>query len=104
MDARSVHLIVMESWNFAKQKIHLEHCIESLRRTIMCTADTNIYSFTWEDAEYVRPGAWRPRPKSNQERKCVRWEAVQDWVMERHVPLNPVLLRPSGEEEKILMI
>lgn len=80
------------------------HCIESLRRSIMCNADTNAFSFTWEDAEFVRPGVWRPRPKSNQERKCVRWEAIQDWVMERHVPLNPVLLKPSGEEEKILMI
>jgi len=82
---------------------HLGHCIESLRRSILCNADTTLYTFTWEDAELVREGIYRPRPKSNQDRKCVRWGEVEDWVKERHVELNPVLLKPSGEEEKILM-
>ncbi|KAI0896189.1 hypothetical protein F4806DRAFT_466488 [Annulohypoxylon nitens] len=70
----------------------------------MCNADTNIYTFTWTDAELVRPGIWRPRPKSNQDRKCVQWKPLEDWVMERRVPLNPILLKPNGEEEKILMV
>ncbi|KAK9419076.1 putative Tat pathway signal sequence [Seiridium unicorne] len=83
---------------------HLGHCIESLRRSIMCNADTSIYTFTWEDATLVRPGIWRPEPKSNQDRKCIKWETLENWVMERHIPLNPVLLKPGGEEEKILMV
>ncbi|KAM7218429.1 protein of unknown function (DUF3328) domain containing protein [Rhypophila decipiens] len=82
---------------------HLGHCIESLRRTIMCDADTTIYTFTWKDAELISPGIWRPRPKSSQEKRCVNWEKVENWAMERRVELNPVLLKPSGEEEKILM-
>ncbi len=80
------------------------HWIEALRSSVMCSADTNIYTFTWKNAEQVRPGAWRPNPKSNQERKCVRWEAVEDWVMERHVPLLPTLLKPNGKPEKVLML
>ncbi|KAK3331274.1 hypothetical protein B0H66DRAFT_456316, partial [Apodospora peruviana] len=72
------------------------HCIESLRRSVLCNADTTIYTFTWTDAKFVRPGVWRPESKSNQERKCVKWEAIEDWVNERRVPLNPVLLKPSG--------
>ncbi|KAM7186870.1 protein of unknown function (DUF3328) domain containing protein [Naviculisporaceae sp. PSN 640] len=83
---------------------HLGHCIESLRRTIMCNVDTTLYTFTWADAEMIKPGIYRPRPKSRQEKKCVNWEAVETWAMERRVELNPVLLKPSGEEEKILMI
>ncbi|KAI0886414.1 uncharacterized protein GGS22DRAFT_128442 [Annulohypoxylon maeteangense] len=83
---------------------HLGHCIESLRRSIMCNADTSIYTFTWTGAELVRPGVWRPSPKSNQDRKCVIWEPLENWVTERRVPLNPILLKPSGEEEEILMI
>ncbi|KAK9780442.1 putative Tat pathway signal sequence [Seiridium cardinale] len=83
---------------------HLGHCIESLCRSIMCNADTSIYTFTWEDATLVRPGIWRPESKSNQDRKCIKWESLEDWVMERHIPLNPVLLKPGGEEEKVLMV
>jgi len=84
--------------------LSIGHCIESLRRSILCNADTTVYTFTWTDAEFVRPGIWRPKPKTNQERKCVKWEAVEAWARERHVALNPVLLKSSGEEEKVLMI
>lgn len=83
--------------------ILLGHCIESLRRSVMCNADTNIFTFTWAEANEVRPGVWRPNPKSNQEKKCVKWDALENWVNERHVPLQPKLLRPNGEVEKILM-
>jgi hypothetical protein len=70
----------------------------------MCNADTNIFTFTWKDAEEVHPGVFRPNPKSNQEKKCVRWEAVEDWVMERHTDLQPILLKPDGEKERVLMV
>ncbi|KAK4212131.1 hypothetical protein QBC37DRAFT_425467 [Rhypophila decipiens] len=83
---------------------HLGHCIESLRRSVMCSADTNIFTFTWEDAEEVHPGIFRPNPKSNQQRKCVRWELVEKWVTDRHVPLSPVLLKPDGRQDKIMMV
>ncbi|KAI1269177.1 hypothetical protein F5Y18DRAFT_423420 [Xylariaceae sp. FL1019] len=83
---------------------HLGHCIESLRRTIMCNADTNIFTFTWEHAQEVRPGVLRPMPQSNQQRKCVQFDAVENWAMERRVPLRPRLVKPDGDVEKILMI
>jgi hypothetical protein len=70
----------------------------------MCNADTNIFTFTWKDAKEVRPGIWRPNPKSDQERKCVQWEALEEWVMDRHVSLHPILLKPGGEEESVLMV
>ncbi|KAI1824327.1 hypothetical protein F4861DRAFT_506432 [Xylaria intraflava] len=83
---------------------HLGHCIESLRRTVMCNADTSIFTFTWKNAEKVRPGVLRPMPQSNQQRKCVNFDAVESWVMERHVPLHPRLVKPDGEIEKIMMV
>ncbi|KAI1430273.1 hypothetical protein F5Y12DRAFT_722941 [Xylaria sp. FL1777] len=69
----------------------------------MCNADTNIFTFTWENAEEVRPGILRPMPQSNQQRKCVNFEAIESWVMERHVSLHPRLVKLGGEIEKIMM-
>ncbi|KAI1753270.1 hypothetical protein F4782DRAFT_545880 [Xylaria castorea] len=83
---------------------HLGHCIESLRRTVMCNADTNIFTFTWENAEEVRPGVLRPMPQSNQQRKCVKFDAVESWIMEKHVPLNPILVKPNGDVEKVMVV
>ncbi|KAI0438429.1 hypothetical protein F4803DRAFT_534986 [Xylaria telfairii] len=83
---------------------HLGHCIESLRRTVMCNVDTNIFTFTWKNAQEVRPGVLRPMPQSNQQRKCVNFEAVESWIMERHVSLHPRLVKPDGDIEKIMMV
>ncbi|KAF2190063.1 hypothetical protein K469DRAFT_759479 [Zopfia rhizophila CBS 207.26] len=77
---------------------HLGHCIEGLRQTVMCNADTSIYTFTWENATDRRPN-----PQSNQYRKCINWDTVWNWVDERHIPLNPWLLRPTGVADKIMM-
>ncbi|KAI0395497.1 hypothetical protein F5Y17DRAFT_192598 [Xylariaceae sp. FL0594] len=82
---------------------HLGHCIESLRRTVMCNADTNIFTFTWQNAQEVRPGIYRPMPQSSQKRKCVNFEAIEDWIMQRRVSLNPRMVKPNGEIEKIMM-
>ncbi|KAF2812868.1 uncharacterized protein BDZ99DRAFT_555817 [Mytilinidion resinicola] len=80
---------------------HLDHCIESLRKAVMCNVDTNIYTFTWDD---TTAADHRPNPKSNQMRKCTNWEAVEGWVTKRHVPLNPMLMRPSGVSDRIHMV
>jgi hypothetical protein len=69
----------------------------------MCNANTNIYTFTWDDADEVKPGIFRPQPKSSQQRRCVNWNAVEDWALMRRTPLKPILLKPNGDEEKILM-
>ncbi|KAI0484192.1 hypothetical protein GGR56DRAFT_612730 [Xylariaceae sp. FL0804] len=82
---------------------HPGHCIENLRRSVMCTADTNMFTFTWENATVVRPGVMRPNPYSSQNRKCVNFEAIHSWALERHVPLQPLLLKPDGKTEKVLM-
>ncbi|KAI3325574.1 hypothetical protein HD806DRAFT_490702 [Xylariaceae sp. AK1471] len=83
---------------------HLGHCIESLRRTVICNADTNIFTFTWKNEQEVRPGVLRPMPQSKPQRKCVSFGAVESWIMERHVSLHPRLVKPNGEIKKIMMV
>ncbi|KAF2648991.1 hypothetical protein K491DRAFT_735839 [Lophiostoma macrostomum CBS 122681] len=79
---------------------HLGHCIEALRKPVMCTVDTSIYTFTWDNATERRPN-----PKSNQHRKCLNWESLQEWLSStgKKVPLNPMLVRPTGVKDRILM-
>lgn len=84
-------------------KVHLGHCIESLRRSVMCNADPTLATFTWNNATEVKPGIFRPEPQSLQQRKCVNWDEIDSWARKRMVDLKPVLLKPDGEEEAVLM-
>jgi hypothetical protein len=77
---------------------HLDHCLETIRLSLMCNADLGLYTFRWEEDEKDRP-----KPKSNSERKCVDWTKIEEWSSKRAVPLQPVLLRTTGVAEKIHM-
>ncbi|KAF2113245.1 hypothetical protein BDV96DRAFT_648217 [Lophiotrema nucula] len=89
--------------NMAYLRFHLGHCIESLRRSVMCHADTTVATFTWDNAVEVHPGIWRPEPQSNQKRKCMKWDLIENWADARKVPLKPTLLKSDGEEEDVLV-
>lgn len=74
------------------------HCIEALRRSLMCSADTSLRTYRWEERNAVRP-----LPKSNAQRVCKNWGDIEGWVTDRHVPLTPTLMRPMGDEDTVLM-
>lgn len=58
---------------------HLDHCIDTLRRSSMCRADTSLYTFRWRGGDVTR----KPELKTNAERVCVNWQAVETWGQER---------------------
>ncbi|KAF2492905.1 hypothetical protein BU16DRAFT_620214 [Lophium mytilinum] len=59
---------------------HYDHCIETLRRSVMCHADVGLYSFEWVgDSREARNKVLR----SDAETVCVDWEALSGWAGER---------------------
>lgn len=75
-----------------------DHCIETLRISLMCSADISLYTFHWQE-----PHATRPSTKTASERHCVNWKALDDWSRSRAVELNPRLKRPDGSAENVHM-
>ncbi|KAF2692090.1 hypothetical protein K458DRAFT_285376, partial [Lentithecium fluviatile CBS 122367] len=63
-------------------KGHLDHCLEVLREQIMCSADTSIITFFWNDSR-VKPGS-----KSNSKRVCANWNVFQQWNLDHMIPLD----------------
>jgi hypothetical protein len=73
-----------------------DHCIETLRISIMCQADLSLYTFTWRTAHDNRP-----KSKSDSKRQCVNWNDIEAWSMARRVSLWPRLIRKGGREDTI---
>ncbi|KAI0378768.1 hypothetical protein F5Y04DRAFT_139672 [Hypomontagnella monticulosa] len=68
---------------------HLDHCIETLRLTIMCHGNTGVYSFAWDD-----PTAPKPATQSNSKSVCVKWSSIETWSYSRMTSSDPLLRRP----------
>jgi len=59
--------------------VHLDHCIELLRQSLMCTADVGLITFDWV-ADHRRP--W---PDFSTQHRCRNYDAIVDWNQERSV-------------------
>ncbi|KAJ4305535.1 hypothetical protein N0V90_001066 [Kalmusia sp. IMI 367209] len=73
---------------------HLDHCIETLRQSVMCRADQGVYTFFWSP-KY--PNAEKPLTRSDSPRKCVDWTQFEAWTKKRMISLHPRLIKPTGE-------
>ncbi|KAF2877605.1 hypothetical protein BDV95DRAFT_475353, partial [Massariosphaeria phaeospora] len=56
---------------------HAIHCLESIRRSLMCNPNIALYSFKWRD------GGRSPRLQTGAQRKCINWEPLEAWAIER---------------------
>ncbi|KAK4504788.1 hypothetical protein PRZ48_002750 [Zasmidium cellare] len=65
---------------------HWDHCIEVLRRGIMCNADLTIDTFKWHDGEI--------KGISSHPRTCKNWKAFEEWSDARALHFNGK--EPSG--------
>ncbi|KAI0100101.1 hypothetical protein GGR51DRAFT_564511 [Nemania sp. FL0031] len=65
------------------QHEHLDHCLETLRLSVMCSANTALYTFYWEDERQVRPNT-----QSNSRSVCVKWGPLEKWAYSRRVPTH----------------
>ncbi|KAI0457658.1 hypothetical protein F5B21DRAFT_462634 [Xylaria acuta] len=64
---------------------HLDHCIETLRLTIMCYGNPSLVSFAWGGDD-----ATKPLTQSNSRSVCVKWDSVDSWARSR-APRNYAL-------------
>ncbi|KAI1169853.1 hypothetical protein F4777DRAFT_595889 [Nemania sp. FL0916] len=64
---------------------HLDHCIETLRITIMCYGNPGLVSFAWGGDD-----ATKPLTQSNSRSMCVNWDSVAAWAHSR-APTNYAL-------------
>ncbi|KAF2743339.1 hypothetical protein M011DRAFT_480908 [Sporormia fimetaria CBS 119925] len=78
----------------AYERGHARHCIEALRRSLMCQANTSLYTFAWDEhnthAKQVLV--------SNAQRQCVKWDPVHEWANSRTVGYNPSFYKPGSRK------
>ncbi|KAF2792807.1 hypothetical protein K505DRAFT_245899, partial [Melanomma pulvis-pyrius CBS 109.77] len=68
---------------------HLDHCLEVLRISVMCTADTSLYTFSWPEG----PDFGFLDAHSRSPRKCTDWEQLENYAWGRKIGLAPTLLK-----------
>ncbi|KOS45836.1 hypothetical protein ACN38_g3159 [Penicillium nordicum] len=52
---------------------HLEHCVETLRQTLMCHADISLLTYNWVEGRNM------PYPNFNTIHTCKRWDKLIEW-------------------------
>jgi len=57
-----------------RESIHLVHCIDSLRQTLMCTADISVIPFRWEEQQQ------RPILTLNSTHTCRNFDTIRKWA------------------------
>ncbi|KAI0184828.1 hypothetical protein EV127DRAFT_223857 [Xylaria flabelliformis] len=58
------------------------HCIDILRSSAMCRADTMIFPYHWSERNRV------PNPTWAQKHKCVDWSELTEWLETRRVDIK----------------
>ncbi|KAI9683739.1 MAG: hypothetical protein M1822_005929 [Bathelium mastoideum] len=61
---------------------HLEHCVETLRQTIMCHGDISLLTYNWVE------GREMPYPNFNTIHTCKKWDRLTEWNMKRDVTVE----------------
>ncbi|KZT69728.1 hypothetical protein DAEQUDRAFT_726394 [Daedalea quercina L-15889] len=63
-------------------RVHLDHCIELLRQSLMCTADVGLITFDWV-AEHRNP--W---PNFSTQHRCRNFDKLVEWNEAHSVSIN----------------
>ena len=71
--------------------LHVDHCIDTLRQTLMCHGDIALHTFDWI------PDYRRPWPNFNVVHECRNFDAIYDWAEKHSVPTlaGNVLIHPE---------
>ena len=62
-----------------------DHCLETIRLSVMCVPDLTPLELYWESQEGRK---WEVAAKSDSQRECVKWEPLNEWMAPRHYNLN----------------
>ncbi|KAK4655124.1 hypothetical protein QC762_404494 [Podospora pseudocomata] len=61
---------------------HWDHCLEVLRKGIMCNADTTINTYLWQRDSH---GKLMIKGNRTGPRKCTDWDKLQEWAEDRTI-------------------
>ena len=61
--------------------MHLDHCVDSLRRVLMCLPNDGLILYDWS------PNLRGPQPRFEVMHECFNWEKFDDWARDRRVDL-----------------
>jgi hypothetical protein len=73
---------------------HIDHCIETLRKRLICQPDLGVRAIAWNPK---KPGV--AFANNTVDSACVNWDAVQDWTKRHSFSEEEKLItRPDGED------
>ncbi|KAI0862847.1 hypothetical protein F4860DRAFT_99761 [Xylaria cubensis] len=75
----------------AHNRLHLDHCLEVLRITVMCNGNTDMFTFV---SRSRTPG--KPTIKSNAKSLCLDWSSLQQWSQLRKLNATQHALPPDS--------
>lgn len=75
---------------------HADHCLDALRKSVMCNSDTSLRTFAWSEGENPHVLG-----RSSPIRECVDWGKLHDYMEDRAVPYGPLLILPDGSEKRL---
>ena len=73
----------------------VDHCLEFLRRSSLCTANLDLVTFEWKGRDPPLP-----LPVFDAKRSCVDWERLDGWAAENRVDLWKTEELVGGRERK----
>ncbi|KAI0385445.1 hypothetical protein F5Y04DRAFT_276774 [Hypomontagnella monticulosa] len=62
-------------------EMHLDHCIDSIRQTLMCLPNDSLIMYDWS------PNLMGPAPRFISQRQCVDWSGINSWAVAHRVDL-----------------
>ncbi|KAK4040643.1 hypothetical protein C8A01DRAFT_15489 [Parachaetomium inaequale] len=80
-----------EEQNWDELYSHVDHCLESLRQEVLCSADVNVYTLKW-----TRHSRFKPTVKVPQPHACVDWAALHGWMKGRAARLDDMVGPPES--------
>jgi hypothetical protein len=79
--------------DWAEVHKHVDHCLESLRLELLCSADVSLWTFKWTEHSRAKPANHIP-----QQHVCVDWDALHAWMQERAVDWSEVV-HPADHDD-----
>jgi Mycotoxin biosynthesis protein UstYa len=56
-----------------------DHCLDMLRQTVMCQADTQVLTMKWRTDSRVPTANWTAP------HRCLNWNQVEEWAANRRI-------------------
>lgn len=71
--------------------MHVDHCLDTIRKFIMCRADVAMQTLHWTDEQRT------PAHNFETEHECLNWEALDAWAASRMVDIHDprMLVHPT---------